>query len=1111
MSFSVTNIKTEYLVNPIGLDCPKPRFSWQMKSEDRGMVQHSYRITVTSDDGIIMWDSGMQEKGRSDSVFYDGEDLKPCTRYIVRVYVLSGNGEEQEAESYFETGFMDETMGPWEDVKWIGSSDCGLAALAKGVFSIKSTFTVIKGTNAGIVFGANDPRLTDKYKNIYLIEGRNYIAYTIDISTIPAKLKIYRVGYSPEDKEDVPFFIKEIYDLQNPEDIIITEENKRDEHTLYVEVLGNQAKAYIDEKLVDEVIFEPPFAPGTQLHVGRQLNPIGNNDVITFPLLNEIGFYGADSKAVYKNLVVSNIREPKAELFRADKEHKGSFSSLTVHNEIVTVDPSSGSIPLLHREIDLEGNNRIKKARLYATAHGIYECRINNIPISEDWFQPGASQYDKHLYYQTYDITELLKLNDGSAAIDFTLASGWWSDSQTFSVPNHNYFGDRPALLAKIVIEYEDGTVQTVATDDKWQCSMDGPIRYASFFHGQHIDARRKPESWEKAVEIKAVPVKDEMDGFHRWPTVNLTEPKFIGQIDRPVMAVNELTAVSRTEIRPGIFLYDMGQNMVGVPKIMFHEKAGKHITIRFCETCYPKLPEYGELHGLPLMENLRDASCTDIYVCAGNEEGELFAPRLTFHGYRYVEITCVENPPEVSEVKGVVLTSAAEITGSFKCSDDMVNRFWENVLWSQRGNFLSIPTDCPQRNERMGWMGDAQVFAQTALYQADVRTLYYRYLQAVRDVQADNGRFADIAPIGGGFGGIIWGSAGIIIPYEIYRQLGDIALLQEMYPAMKKYINYLEAGYAEGVLAEGVGNLGDWLAADMSTDNNLVWSAYFAYDIKLMSEISETLGIAGEAERYKALFEKTKLDWNERFVNSEGITLTVDGKINDTQCSYAVPLYFGIASEENRFKMAERLDSKTKELGYTLTTGFVGTAPINQVLSAYGYNESAYKLMMQTEYPSWLYSVTQGATTIWERWNSFTLENGFSGNNSMNSFNHYSLGAVSAWLYRWVLGIQPGDKGFQNFILRPAITVMENASGHYDSPYGAIESSWVRNEDYVNWKVRIPPNTSAKVYLQGERVMLDGVYVKDIQTETDRITLSTVYYINLNAGSYTFRWQEKK
>lgn len=1121
--FKIGKLQTEYLCTPLGLDVKNPRFSWQMQSETIGKRQSSYRVQVGTRPGTFdMWDSGRIESSVSHCVAYGGSPLKSCTKYYWQVTVTDETGVCNSAESFFETGFLETGIDAWDGAQWIGAEENNLCAATKGVFTLASTFSITEGTCGGIVFGACDPRLTDKNKNTYLLAGENYIAYVIDASAIPAKLHIYRVGYAPGDSADEPFCSIDIKDMDTPGDLIIDETNKNEFHTLRIDVTGNAARAYIDGKLVDDLETAVPYDPAVKRKVGRQLNPLGSNDVITYPRLNKIGFYaGADSTVHYKNIEVRDIRPPKAVVFYDVPGREDSlFADITaveqgcfaVSSGIVTADPSHGASPMLRREF--VAAKPVDKARLYATARGVYECHINGKRIGEDWFQPGASQFDKHLYYQAYDITDTVR--QGGNAIGFYLGSGWWSDSQTFAVSNYNYYGDRPSLLAKIVLTYTDGSTEIIVSEQStWQCSADGPVLYASFFHGEHHDARKYNKYcgfaaagytggvWQKPAVI--APVPDE--GNPAWPNPNLTEPAFVGQMDHPVQTVTELTAKTRAEPRPGVFIYDMGQNMVGVPRIRLQGKAGEKITIRYSEVLYPALPAYDGLHGLPLMENLRDASCTDIYICSGAAE-ELFQPHFTFHGYRYVEITGAENPPDPEAVKGLVLSSVTALTGAFSCSDELVNRLYENVLWSQRGNFISIPTDCPQRNERMGWMGDAQVFARSALYNANVRTLYGRYMQAVRDVQEENGRFADIAPIGGGFGGIIWGSAGLIIPWEVYNQCGDERILAENYAAMQQYMAYLEENYGDGLLQPGIGNIGDWLAADMSTDNDLLWTAYFVYDAKLMAAMAGILNRPADAKHYKELFLRAQSDWNTRFTDASGRTITIDGKVNDTQCSYAVPLAFGVANEKNRFQMAAHLNRKTEELGHTLTTGFVGTAAINQALTEYGYEETAYRLLRQTEYPSWLYSVTQGATTIWERWNSYTTESGFGGNNSMNSFNHYSLGAVAAWFYRCVLGIHgdPGNPGYQKFILKPSIGGFDFACGSYESNYGMIKSSWKKQDRQVEWTITIPANTGAKVYAPAEHILVND-RMQQFEKEKDSISGKPCFYKGLPAGKYTLQW----
>lgn len=1082
----------------MGIDCPAPRFGWQMDCGEPGARQSAWQIRVWGESGDMVWDSGKVESSVSVGIVYQGVPLEPAARYTFQVTVWDGEGACRQGEAWFETGLFPQSDA-FEGAQWIGPREHTLCALAKPVFSLESRFCIMPGgSKAGLAFGANDPRLKNRWRNDYGLQGENGIAYLLDVSALPAKLEIYRVGYAPEDRKDRPFAQIELPLT------CIGEKNRYQFHTLRVEVLGNRATAFLDDTQVDG--FTSKMIMGTEMPPlqsdGRQLNPAGINDVTTYPLLCEIGFAAAPrTQALFEGICVRNVRRPRALLFSKKGEEKGIFPELPRQEGCfclqggeegvwITVDPSHTSIPMLRRVFSV--GKGLRKARLYATARGIYQGELNGSPLGEGWFHPGASQYDKHLFYQTYDVTGLVK--EGKNAMGFILAPGWWNESQTFTLMNYNYWGDRQSFMAKLVLTYEDGTAQEVVTNETdWQWSGQGPVTYAGFFYGEHLDGRRvarfrgfslpdyPANDWlSPEVLTPTVYREDEIPGIlgKMWPAPNQTTPVLVGQIGAPVKVVKILTARERSQPKPGVYVYDMGQNMVGVPKITYRGgKEGQQLTIRYGEIRYPALEEYGDREGLILTENLRDGLSIDRWTLAGEEE-EVFFPRFTFHGYRYVEITGVDTPPSPEQVQGVVLSSMGKLTGSFETSHPLVNRLWENVTWSQYGNFVSIPTDCPQRNERMGWAGDAQVFARTACYNAQVLRFYQRYLLALRDCQKSDGQYPCIAPIGGGFGGVAWESAGVIVTYEVYRQYGDLGLVEENYPSMVRYLEYLMGLEQEDGLIHKDG-LGDWLASDLSTDGALIWNAIYCYDAKILGEMAEALGKDQDARKWRALFEKVRDAWNRVFVDPQtGRTRGTDQTPCDTQCAYALPLYYGIFLPPYQSLAASHLSRVSREVGDTVTTGFVGTAALNTALTQNGDGEEAYRLLMQTQYPSWLYSVTQGATTIWERWNSFTTEKGFGGNNSMNSFNHYSLGAVAAWMYEWVLGIQrhPRKAGFQQFCLRPVFGPLDYAKGYYDSLYGRIESGWHRENGQIFWECSLPANTSAQIYLpQGTVIRQEG------------------------------------
>lgn len=747
----------------------------------------------------------------------------------------------------------------------------------------------------------------------------------------------------------------------------------------------------------------------------------------------------------------------------------------------MTADPSNTSIPMLRTMVSVEEGKELVSARLYITARGIYECKVNGQEITDRLLAPGLTQYDKRLNYQTYDITEMMK--KGCNGVGVTLASGWWSDAQTFTVRNYNYFGDKESLLAKIVLTYEDGEKQVRVTNtEDWKYFGEGPYRYAGLFAGEHYDARRASvyenfsladfddSEWKAPVQVNPVPIdkfRAMPPGFGRsWPAVNQQETRLVGEYDAPVYVVDRRCAKTRKEQEPGVYIYDLEQEMAGVPRITFHEKTGTKVILRYAEVLYPDMPEYAGNEGKMMLENYRDATSTDVYICCGRD-GEVYQPKFTFHGYRYIEISGVTNPPEINEVESLQYSSVKEFIGNFTSDHKLLNRFAENVRWSQKCNFINIPTDCPQRNERMGWAGDTHVFCHTALQNAYLKQFYERNLQAMADLQTPEGQFPEIAPVGGGFGGITYECASIFMAWELYQQYGDIRTLERFYPGMKKYMEYMKD---KGLPGKGdiskVGPLGDWLAPE-ETDLPLLWNAFYYREAALMGKIAGLLGKEEDRNTYAELAGQVKEFWNKAFIDSEtGMTRDMEGKICDTQCSYALGLEYGVI--ENREKAGKHLLRKTRQLGHTVGTGFFGTGLLNQALTNMGYPEDAYQLMLQTGFPSWLYPVTQGATTIWEHWDSYTEEKGFGGQNAMNSFNHYSLGSVLSWMYHVILGIKRDENhpGYEHMLLYPVIGPLKHAEGSISSPYGVIRAGWEKKEDYLIYRCHIPVNTTASLEL---------------------------------------------
>ena len=1176
MSIGLTELKTEYMTKPLGMDCACPRFSWKLvaDADERDVVQNAYCLRVGHYPGADdVWNSGWVASGESGGVSYEGPALEPCTRYYWQVSVQAAFNRPKGAPGqsgsvcpeaaavsservclkshsgeWFETGFLDDSLSAWSGARWIGPKYLTVSPDVKGVFGLETAFWLAPGSRrAGVILGYGDRRIKDR---------ENYFRFEVDVSRMPARLKIYRVGIVPEDRADVPVAEVDIVDRDDggcgP---VITDKNKYGRHVLRIDVTGNGAVTYVDGKKVDVTTRKMPW--GGVCEAPRQLNPLGDNDVITFPRLNNIGFYVPEGQtAFFEYIRLRHLRKPYAVFFEetaADgmneactgktgsifKEalghgrmtieagHRTAMSgycgmapdcrgaaddgrtaadlygaaawriSAVQGDVLVAGNPGHTSIPMLRRSFTVE-DKPVASARLYASARGIYECRVNGRPVTDTWFNPGQTQYDRHLMYQTYDLSEFLV--PGENAVGVILASGWWSDAQTFELGNYNYYGDRESFLGKLVITYTDGTQTVIVTGtSEWKYSPDGPWTYAGLFHGEHYDAVRgeafehfdmpgyDDSLWIAPEEIAPVPIGEgEVMGHGpiHWPYVNQQEPKMTGQAGGRIYAAGELEARSVCEIAPGVYIFDMGYNVAGVPKVHLCGIRGTQATLRFAEVLCPELPEFKGRAATLMTENLRDADCTDLYTFRGCPEGEDYMPHFTFRGFRYIEIRGVTRMPRPDEVHLVKLSSLRELPGNVRVSNELVNCFTDNVRRSQQSNFISIPTDCPQRNERMGWDGDTSVFARTASFYGDTRQFYSQWLQAMRDLQ-ENGRYPDIAPVGGGFGGYTYESAGLHVTWEVYQQYGDVRVVEDNYDAMRAFMDYSADVYAHGGLVTP-GTLGDWLSPQ-ETDTELICLAFYGYNAYIMARMAECCGRRGDALHYGQLYRSLKAEFNERFIDAH-----TGRTVCDTQCSYALPLAFHMIADESAGLVGERLAERVARDDYRVMTGFFGTAPLNPMLTTAGHKEAAYRLMEQTRCPSWLYPVTQGATSIWERWDSYTKENGFGGHNNMNSFNHYSLGAVCEWLYMYVLGIRRDESrpGYRHFFAQPEIACWDFARGSFESPYGTVGASWERLSDgEYHYCLCVPPNTSATVILPDgyHRTVGSGSYTWHVNIRDNR------------------------
>jgi alpha-L-rhamnosidase len=664
------------------------------------------------------------------------------------------------------------------------------------------------------------------------------------------------------------------------------------------------------------------------------------------------------------------------------------------------------------------------------------------------------------------------------------------------------------------VITYKDGTSETVTTNERtWKYYGKGPVVYSSLDFGEAYDAARETavagwstalyndRAWKPAV---VVPLQGTtfsgMEGGGRGGQATpftFDKLSLVGQVGESAGVFRTLTAKSVKEVRAKVYVYDMGQNLVGVPKITIaNGRPGGQIALRYSEMLYPDLPASGKNVGMIMTENYRAALSQDVYTMKAGPQ--TLQPRFTSHGYQYIEITGIDQPLPLAAVQGIAISSVRNLTADYRTSSEKVNRLWSNLVWSNVDNFLTIPTDCPQRNERMGWSGDINVFSRTATYVSNADQFLTRHMYAMRDVQMPTGRFTDVAPVGGGFGGVLWGSAGIVVPWETYLQYKDVGLLERHYPAMAAYMAYLETTIDSKTGLSSDGQLGDWLGPQNNAlGSAFLVTAYHAFSLDIMAKTADLLGKPADAAKYREQYEKRKAYFNATFVNAERKTLATGGgggggqrgaaapgaapefRVADTQTSYAVPLAMGLFNSDIKAQMvknlADAVSRENKDDGgavrpkNSLMTGFIGTAWISKALSQNGLSELAYRLLHNNQYPSWGYAIDQGATSIWERLNGYTVENGFGGNNSMNSFNHYSFGAVGQWMMSHSLGIERDEPGFRKFILQPEpdpTGVMASAEGYYDSMYGRISSAWKVDGKTVTYRAMVPANTTATLYL---------------------------------------------
>lgn len=1084
-AIEIENLRCEYLRNPVGIHELKPRLSWEITSLERGEKQTAWQVMVASTaeklaaDDADLWNSGKVMGDATSHIVYAGTPLvsRSACFWKVKAWDKDGQSDGWSEPASWSVGLTD--PAEWK-AHWIDGRRFGHASLPANPPVITGAFyETVNGSVswdvtqrfAGIAPGHNftlkvtndtfggDPLLnTAKRLRIQYTQGGNSLTRNFAENATVSSRDLLTVS---------PTILEARY---------ISGGSFRDATAKLVSLAAGGPFSLV----VNDANLGPDPAPGQPKSLWVKYSVDGITGGATFPFNSTFQYpsglpepVGVEiTGATYEAIDGAGFLDVKAKLATF-----GQAYTITVNNGTFGSDPAfehrkrlridyirdgkpwvklvkentgfsypgdlaePTTVPLLRKSFGV--SKPVRKATMYATALGLYELRLNGTRVGDHILAPEWTDYNKRLNYQAYDVTS--QVVSGPNAIGAQVADGWYSGN--IGNGGFRYWGVNPAMKAQLEIDYQDGTRDTIVSDGSWKVG-NGPILSTDFMFGEMRDSRADVAGWDTP-------------GFNDsgWLTslVRIEAPRPLGgQVTEPVRNLMELPALSVSQPSPGRWVYDMGQNMVGVVRLKVSQNPGTRILIRHAEMLNPD--------GTMYVTNLRGAPSIDTYVCKGGGQ-ETWTPTFAFHGFRYVEISGVTTPPALDAITGVVFATDTRGTGSFSSSDGRLNQLQSNIEWGQRGNYLSVPTDCPQRDERLGWMGDAQVFVQTAAYNSDIAAFFTKWMADVRDGQHSSGAYSNVVPVTfQEYGSPAWADAGVICPWAIYQAYGDTRILEENYTAMAKWIQWCGANSTNSIRdrARG-GDFGDWLSIGANTDKELIGTAYYGYSTALMAKIATALGKTADAQQYETLFQTIKTAFINKYVNQ-----TTGAVTSNTQCAYAMALAFDLLPENVRPKTALLLKNDIAAKGTHLSTGFVGVSYLLPVLSKAGMTDTAYDLLLQDTFPSWLFSVKHGATTIWERWDGWTPENGFQ-DPGMNSFNHYSLGSCGEWLYRTAAGIgaDPAVPGYRKITIRPETgTRLSSVQAKFHSIRGPVSSAWRKYEGGFVMQVEIPANSTAEVHV---------------------------------------------
>ncbi|MGI5195638.1 family 78 glycoside hydrolase catalytic domain [Streptomyces sp. CA-288835] len=1005
--FTVKALTTNGRVDPLGIDAEDPVFGWQSMSTRRAASQKAYEIQVGRTPGATdVWSSGKVASDRQVGVRYGGPELKAGTRYSWRVRAWDDKGVASpwSAPAHFETGLL--SPGDWDGAQWI-TRPTAPSELDKWTNYTATVEFELDSSAFGMFLRA--PDVSNGYMWQFSVTG----------STPMLRLHQQVNGtYSVVQQVDLAphgFTNASLLDGR---------------HTVRYDVAGSTIKTTLDGKLVN-TFTDSTFAKG---YIGFR----------THSCCDERG-------TIHETVVTSADGDTLLDTDFASGRNPFTGGDITDSALVVsgTTDalyqPTARPQPLLRKDFATRTGKKIASARVYASALGLYELELNGKPVGDQVLAPGWTNYHKRIQSQTYDVTK--QLASGDNVIGASLADGWWAGKVGLGWSRQ--YGDTPALVAKMRITYTDGSVQWIATDGSWKAA-DGPYVKADLQDGETYDARLAPSGWSRP-------------GFDdaKWEPAASLESRtalLVPQSDEPVRRTQVLKAQKLTEPTTGTYVYDLGQNMVGVSRLTLTGSAGQTVKIRYAEV----LNKNGTLY----TDNFRSAKVTDRYTFA--ENGTItYEPTFTQHGFRYIEITGVTEPPALSDVKGVVWGSDLPSTGTLKTSDGMLNQLVSNISWSQRGNFLSIPTDTPARDERLGWTGDISLFAPTANYLVDTRAFLSHWMADVRNSQYGNGDLPAVVPTPQGqFGesGVGWSDVMITVPYHVWRAYDDTSILRENYPAMRKFFQFVRDSAGADLLEPGRTTFftNDWLHLDDPTEQGILGTAYYAENARMMAEVAKALGDDAAASEYSKLSTDIRDAFTKAYVAADGTVM------RNSQTGYALALGMDLISDPALVEKAgEKFVAKLALTDYHLRTGFIGTPLLLPALSKIGRDDLAYRMLLHKDYPSWGYEVANGATTMWERWNSIMPDGSF-GPVDMNSFNHYAYGAVGDWMLQNIGGLSALEPGYKRSRIAPVPGGgLTEGSGSLKTVYGLLSSKWNAARDgEFDLKVTVPVSTVAEVHV---------------------------------------------